>query len=193
MASIVRSFLFSTAALAVLPLPAQDREIRLAYLEQKAPASGLFPATTYHHPSLAILLNLSRGSKGPQFQLAFGGGSESSGQSAYATAAEAGKFRPGVYASVGLRLASPGPFSVAGGFEARFSTNRLATAQGAAAGSALGNDQKPNTRLWGVLTAAYSPRQARSANPVFGIQAGFSSADGPNPNQEIGLFAGIRF
>jgi hypothetical protein len=192
-ARIVRSFLPLAAAFAVLPLLAQDREVRLAYLQQKAPESGFFPAATYNCTSLTMLLNLSRGSLGPQFVLSFGGAAGSSGQSAYANPAGAGKFSPGSYASLGLRLASPGEFSVAGGLEARFSTNHISTAQGAGAAEALGNDQKPQTRVWGILTASYSPRRPTTANPVFGVQAAFASQDGPNPNRELGLFAGIRF
>ena len=193
MARVIQSLFPLAAALAVLPLPAQDREVRLAYFEQKAPESGSFPATTYRNTSLTMLLNLSRGSRGPQFQLAFGGASASSGQSAYANPAGAGKYHPGAYAALGLRLASPGAFSVAGGFEARFATNHLSTALGTGAGNALGNDQKPSTRLWGVLTASYCVRQPSAVNPVFGAQAAFAGQDGPNPNRELGLFAGIRF
>ncbi len=193
MARTIRSLLPLWAALAVLPLPAQDREVRLAYLEQKAPESGLFPAATYRHASLVLLLNLSRGTQGPQFQLSFGGASAASGRSTYSTPTAAGRFTPGPYAALGLRLASPGAFSVAGGFEARFSTNRMATAQGAGAADAIGNDQKPKTRLWGLLTASYSPRRNAVVRPVFGVQAGFASEDGPNPGRELGVFAGVRF
>jgi hypothetical protein len=195
-AVVARTIRFSvlfTAALAALPLPAQDREVRLAYLEQKAPESGFFPSATYRHPSLTLLLNLSRGTMGPQFQLSFGGGSAATGKSTYSNAVGAGKFSPGPYASLGLRLASPGAFSVAGGFEARFSTNKLATAEGAGASGNLGNDQKPKTRLWGLLTASYGPRRPGRVNPVFGLQAGFAAEDGPNANRELGLFAGLRF
>jgi len=192
-ARIVRSFLSFVAVSTALPLLSQDREVRLAYLEQKGPESGLFPAQTFRHSSLTLLLNLSRGSMGPQFQLSLGGASAASGQSSYSNATEAGRFSPGPYAALGLRLASPGAFSVAGGFEARFSTNRLTTAQGAGAAAALGNDQKPQTRLWGLLSASYSPGRSAPVRPVFGVQAGFASEDGPNPGRELGIFAGVRF
>ncbi len=175
--------------LGAVPCLGGTSEFHISQLRQKAPAETPFPERKYSVTAFSYLFEPAQAPGAPRFQWCFTAGGGASDRVESHSQTSTSYFKPGGFASVGIRLLTAGQLRFGAGLDLRVSLD----GKGGSWGDMASDDQTFRTRPWALGLVQYQ-FLGEGISPLLSLSIGFApSGEAGSPTRELALSAGVRF